>query len=480
MSLQVLDPKTSVSVTRLKQDVDSPGYRTFLLRNASAIGLSDVIVQIKDAEIGSGDATYLANRSVISMSYSRAGVPTTSFLGVSPLAVLAKVPADWDGVLLDGLLQVSEDSFSWYSKIAVGTIAANSEQQIYVRYARPTYAATIDLSFTLTNDSAVAMSSIVLTATGSDLLSLDDVTYTASVTVGSLAAGASKTIFLRSATIDASKMNPGEIQILTDSDEENPITVQFDAIGFNRFYSTVEEVTQYLQKIDITDISNDEEVRDLLKESSKQIDRATRRRFDVVRTTEYYDGAGQAKLVLDNFPIVAINEIKILNYNNVIISDIKPTDTDYATRVTIDSEHGYITLNQAAAIIAPVPIASNFYWPFSSYFSASTVRAAEFDYTYHFGKGLSNVIVDYTYGFQVPPEPIRRACMKMVVIELLRKRGTVDSQGVASESVAGATFTFATRSAQGGSGPYGHMIAELQQDVDAVMAQWATKRLKVT
>ena len=30
MSLQVLDPKTSASVTRLKQDVDSPGYRTFL------------------------------------------------------------------------------------------------------------------------------------------------------------------------------------------------------------------------------------------------------------------------------------------------------------------------------------------------------------------------------------------------------------------------------------------------------------------
>jgi hypothetical protein len=479
MSLQVLDPKTSASVTRLKQDVDSPGYRTFLLRNVSSDDLTALVVKIADAEIGSGDATYLANRSVISMAYTRAGTPTTSFLGVSPLAVLAKVPADWEGILLDGWLQVSEDTFTWYGKITVGTIAANAEQQIYVRYSRPTFAATIDLSFTLTNLSAVTMSSIVLTAAGTDLLSLDDIAYTASVTVGTLTAGASKTIYLRSASIDTSKLNPGEIEILTGSDADNPLTVQFDAIGLDRFYTTVEEVSAYVKTIDTTDITSDEELRDFIKEASRQIDRATRRTFVITRIVEHYDGSGQAKLVLENYPLISLNELQILNYNSVVISDIKPTDTDFATRVTVDYEYGYITLNQAGVALAPVPIASNFYWPYSSYLGAASVRAADFDYAYHFGKGYSNIIVDYTYGYQVPPEPIRRAAMKMVVIEILRKRGASDSQGVASESIAGATFTYGTRSAQGGSGPYGHTIAELQADVDAVIKQYAAKRLKV-
>lgn len=477
MSLQVLDPRTSVSVTRLKQDSDSPGYRTFLLRNVASAILDDVLVKVAEAEIGSGDATYLANRSVISMAYSRGGVPTISSLGVSGLSVQAQVAADWEGILLDGWLQVSEDTFAWYAEISVGTIAANAETQIYVKYTRPTYGPTIDLSFTLENTSLVTMSGIILTAAGSDLLSLDDIAYTASVTVGTLAAGASKTIFLRSATISTALLNPAEIQILTGASPVNPLTIGFDAIGLDRFYSTVEEVEQYLETLDLTDISTDEEIRDLIKVASRDIDRGTRRHFDLQTTTERYDGVGQAKLVVDQYPIVAVQEVQIYNFNNQLIKDIKITDTNFATELIIDYVDGFITLPPASMPLSSMPYGTMWSWPWSS-LSPALLAASQYDYSTRFGIGISNIAITYTHGFQVPPEPIRRACMKLVVIELLRKRGTSDSQGVASVSIAGATKTFATRSSSGGSGPYGHMIAELQADVQQVIKDWQAKRLR--
>jgi hypothetical protein len=475
VSLQLLDPKTSASITRLKQDVDSPGYRTFLIRNVADASITTLIIKVSDAEIGAADASYLASRSVISMAYSRAGSPTTSYLGVSPLAVLAKDSADWEGVLLDGWLQVSQDSFTWSGKVTIGTLAALAEQQMYVRYQRPTYATTTDLSFTLTNNSAVSMTSIVLTASGSDLLSLDDIAYSSSVTVGTLAAGASKTIYLRSATIDTSKLYPAEIDVLTDS--SNPVSIGFDAIGLDRFYSTVEEVEQYLQTLDLTDISTDEEIRDLIKVASRDIDRGTRRHFDLQTTTERYDGVGQAKLVVDQYPIVAVQEVQVYNFNNQLITDIKSTDTNFAAELIVDYVDGFITLPPASMPLSSMPYGTMWSWPWSS-LSPALLAASQYDYSTRFGIGISNVAVTYTHGFQVPPEPIRRACMKLVVIELLRKRGASDTQGVATESIAGATLTFATRSAQGGSGPYGHFIAELQADVTQVIKDWQAKRLR--
>jgi hypothetical protein len=67
--------------------------------------------------------------------------------------------------------------------------------------------------------------------------------------------------------------------------------------------------------------------------------------------------------------------------------------------------------------------------------------------------------------------------MKMTVIELLKKKGASDTQGAASIGIAGMTETFSARGAgAGGTGPYGHLIAELQTDVDETLELFRKRR----
>jgi hypothetical protein len=65
--------------------------------------------------------------------------------------------------------------------------------------------------------------------------------------------------------------------------------------------------------------------------------------------------------------------------------------------------------------------------------------------------------------------------MKLVVIELSRKKGTADSQGLSTEGMAGATFQYSARGTSGGAGPFGHLIAELQNDVNDILTQYRKK-----
>jgi hypothetical protein len=478
MSLQILDPKTSAAISRLKQDIDSPEYRTILIENPNASKITTIVVNVADAEIGAGDASYLGSRSIINMSYDPGSGPVTAYLGVSPYAILPSEDGHWDGLLINGPLQISSDTFTWYGRLSIGDLAEDASEQIYIRFKRPTYGSTMDLNFTLTNKSGGTIYQIVLTATGSDLLSLDGNTYQTSISVGTLPNGSSTTIYLRSASIDLGKIYPAELDITSSAPA---LSLGIDAVGLNRFYTTVDEIKDWLNShvADTTLITSDEELRDLIKEASRQIDRVTRRHFDLQSTTERYDGTGQQKLVLENYPIIGILEVQIYNANNQLITDIKKTDSNFATELIIDYVLGFITLPPASPPLAPYPYGTPYYWPWST-MNPALLSPSQYDYSTRFGVGTSNVVVTYTHGYQIPPEPIRRAAMKMVIIELLRKRGAADSQGVATRTIAGATVTYATRGgASGGSGPYGHLIDELDTDVQAVMQQYVAKRLRV-
>jgi hypothetical protein len=227
----------------------------------------------------------------------------------------------------------------------------------------------------------------------------------------------------------------------------------------------VNDVRQFLTTIDVDIVTNDDEIMDLITISAKSIDRATRRRFDVVTVTERYDGSGQQKLVLDNYPILSVQQVQIYNPANQLMTNIQSTDASFATELIIDYQRGYLTLPPANFPYFTYPWAGPF-WPNSSY-GAGYQQTMAYDYSSHFGQGTSNVIVTYTYGFQIPPEPIRHACEKLVTIELLKKKGNSDAQGMATEAVAGATFQYTARGSSGGAGPFGHIIAELQSDVDS-------------
>jgi hypothetical protein len=239
-------------------------------------------------------------------------------------------------------------------------------------------------------------------------------------------------------------------------------------------YCTIENVEDFLKSHNIAYVTGDTELTALIKSKSDSFNRATRRIFSSTAVTEYYDGTGQPRLILDNYPVISVSEIKIYNFNNQLVSDIKSTDADFATRVITDANRGFITLAQNAVLMFPVPLASMFYWPYSMGAYPYSLRASEFDYTYRFGKGISNISVTYTYGYSTVPDAVNEAVYKMVVIDVLRKKGATDSQGASSIAIAGFSQTYSPRGAT--SGPYGSLIEELQQDINAIIGQYRKSR----
>ena len=475
MSYVIEDP-TGAALQDLR--IDTPGvspYRKILVYNNSVTSDANILVSLLETGFSKTDQAYLGNRSVISASYTHSvRGAETSYVASGPVSTAVQLTAELTLTILDGLLQLSQDTFVWASSQTIASLAAQGSQPIYARYNSLTYPFTTRL--TLKNFGPNTFSNITLTPPATDQLSTNGTTYQnpgASINIGTLNSGGSVTFWLRSYSIQ--NIIAAQIQVIS-SGGTGLITVPVQAAG-SRAYCLANDVRQYLTQIDVGVVTNDDEIMNLITTSSKEIDRATRRRFDVVTVTERYNGSGQQKLVLDNYPIIAIQEVQIINPDNEVVTDIKSTDQNFATELIIDFVNGFITLPSASvpALTAPLGGAIGSWYPPLVSFPPVPSRGVPYDYVGHFGEGISNIVVTYTYGFQQPPEPIRQACMKLVVIELSRKKGTADSQGLSTEGMAGATFQYSARGTSGGAGPFGHLIAELQNDVNDILTQYRKK-----
>ena len=472
MTLQILDLNDS-TLRALRLNADSQ-YRKFLVKNDGGSQVDDVKLRLLEAGYGISDAAYLSRRSEISMVFTRQSslLVENHKLGVDSVAVMTDMDdAELEAIQLDGYLQISPDSFTWASMIMFGPLEGNEMVEVYARFRSVDPAASsLDYRFTIRNIGSDTFQSVMLTKDGTDQLSLDGNLWSDSVDLGDMTPGTVKTVYLRTSTISAVPI-PAEISAYAGS--ELHASLPFD-VASGRLYCSVIDVRNYLQTINVDVISDDEEIHDLIVLSANEIDRATRRRFDVVTATEMYDGAGQQKLVLDQYPIIQVNEIKIYNLNRQIITDIKKTDSDFASKLIIDLVNGFVTLPSASYYMT-----NPYFWPNTSFASAMMMKGTEYDYSNRFGKGVANVEVNYTYGFKTPPEGIRDACKKMVIIEMLKKKGASDTQGSSVISIAGMTETFTQQAAQRGSGPFAALIGDLQADIDATLEQHRKRRLLV-
>lgn len=458
---------------------DTPGispYRKFQVYNNQTTDALGVITQVAETGFSKTDQSQLGNRSIFSAAYTHSvRGAETSYLATGPISTTVQLSAELSLTILDGLLQISKDTFVWAASDTLSTLTKQTAQIYYLRYSPPTYPFTTRL--TLKNIGANTFTSISLTPPSTDQLSTDGVTYAnpgVAVNVGTLAAGASVTFWLKSTSI--LNLIAAQVQVVLSA---SPTVIQtyvpVQAAG-GRAYCLVNDVRQYLKTIDVDVVSDDDEIMDLIILESKEIDRSTRRRFDVATVTELYDGSGQQKLVLDNYPIIAIQEVKIINADNQVITDIKGTDSNFANELIIDYVNGFITLPSLGIPQLAIPVGA--WYPVLTTPYPPPARGVPADYVGHFGAGISNVRITYVYGFQQPPEPIRHACEKLVTIELLRKKGSSDSQGLSSEAIAGVTMQYSARGATGGAGPFGHMIAELALDVKDIMTQYRKRSWK--
>lgn len=479
MPLSWLDVNSN-PLNDLRLDTPDPtAYKQFLLKNPGTGTVQDVKVAAIEAGLSISDASQLANRAISTLLFVRqsSGQQETHYVGVGPIAISTDLDlVELEGVEFNGFLQLSADSFLWGSREVVGSLNAGQSLPLYARYVKPVASATqFIIQFTLRNIGSDTFNTTTLTAQGSDLLSLDGVAYSASVSLGTLAPLTVITIWIKTSSISP-KLIPAAIQALSGQTLQS--TLNFVA-GSGRGYSSIQEVKDYLQTIDVSVITTDEEVKDLLFKSSNEIDKATRRKFDINTVTERYDGVGQQKLVLDNYPIISVLEVQILNPNGQVVTDIKSTDPNFATELIIDSVNGFVTLPSPAipSLTSPLAGVGAGWQPLLSPYYPQPSAGVPYDYSTHFGRGVSNIAVTYVYGYQTPPEGIRDACKKLVIIELLKKKGASDSQGVATAAIAGMSETFSARGgSSGGTGPFGHTIDELQQDVDATLELFRKRR----
>jgi hypothetical protein len=232
-------------------------------------------------------------------------------------------------------------------------------------------------------------------------------------------------------------------------------------------YCKIDDVKAYLTGLDIDIVTEDPEIQRFLERSKDQIERSTRMKFESTALVERYDGKGQSKLVLNHFPLIALTYAKIFNQNNALIRTLAEAD------VIPEKQIGCITIPPAMYWLS--------YWPYTPYIGpyAPALQSAAYDYYNRFGIGIANIEVSYTYGYANPPNAIKDACIKMVVIELLKKKGISISQGASNINMTGVSEAFSHGSMGGGTGPFGHIIGELQQDIESDLALYRSRPLRV-
>jgi len=474
MSLAFQDVN-GLSLEALRLDELQPTYRIFRLKNGGSSKVENVKVRLEEVGHAVADASQLAQRAIVQMDYTRhsSGAPEQQFLGVGPISVMTEDPEELEAVLMTGWLQLSADTFRWGSLLEIGMLDIGDLVDLYARYQKPTYVSEQTFQFSIRNIGSDTLESMVLTRQGSDTLSLDGSLFSSSINLGVMAPGTVKTVWIKTSSISPRAVN-GKIEALSGTVSSG--SIRFDVAG-SRAYCSIHQVRSYLQTINVEVITKDEELLDFIYRSADEIDRATKRRFDLATVTELYDGSGQQKIVLDNYPIVSIQEVKIRNPDNQVVTDIKSTDTNFASELIIDAQNGFITLPSAGIPMLASQLGALGWYPPIYAYQPFPAAGVPFDYTTHFGRGIANIEATYTYGFATPPPGIRDVCMKMVVIEMLKKKGASDTQGSSVVSIAGMSETFTQQGGQqAGSGPFAHTIAELQRDIDATLEGFRKRR----
>jgi hypothetical protein len=479
MSLAFQDTN-GLTLEAVRLDEVQPTYRVFRVKNTGSGSIENVKVRMLEVGHAVADASQLAQRAIIQMDYTRqsSGQAEQQFLGLGPISVMTEDPEELESVLMTGWLQLSADTFRWGSLLEIGLLEPEKYVDLYARYQKPIYSPLTAqmFQFSIRNIGSDTLQGVILTGQGSDTLSLDGIGFSSSVNLGNMAPATMKIVWLKTLSIAPRAVN-GKIEVLSGTVSSG--SIRFDVAG-SRAYCSIHQIRSYLTTINIEVITTDEEILDLIYKSADEIDRATKRRFDLATVTELYDGAGQQKLVLDNYPIVAVHEVKIFNYNYQLIRDFTETGSDPVSSLILDTERGFITIPPAVYWLMPTYGAAYFYWPYSSYVG-TLLRGSDYDYSSRFGRGVANIQVTYTHGFATPPPGIRDCCMKMVAIELLKKKGASDTQGASVISIAGMTESFAarggtTQAGGGAAGPFGHIISELQADIDSTLDGFRKRR----
>jgi len=470
MTLAILDLK-GTALREISLDVPDPtAFHRFIVKNLSSDTVSEAKIRIRDAGLGISDASFLGQRTSIQLSFTRqsSGVQETQYIGVSPIALLTEIEEELEGVLLNGWLQHSVDTFRWASQIIIGPLKKDEFIEVYSRYARPIAekSPTYIFKATLRNIGSDTFGNVTLTRQGSDLLSVNGSDFTESINLGYLNPGSVAPFYVKTSAI-ASRSVQAKIEALSGLTVDAEIAVNVPSY---RALCSIDEVRRFLEDIDVDVVTSDEEIRRLTFSATNRIEEETGRNFDITSTTERYEDPGAGKLILRNWPIIEVSAVRLYDHSNNLIKELKSTDTDFSQCVIADKENGFLELPVARQ---PLYTASDiFRW------RAEAGAPSEWPRLKEFRRATSVVAwieVDYTYGYQVIPAMARETCMKIVAMHLLAKKGASDSQGVSALGITGLTETWGQGTAVY-SGPFGSLLGQLNTDIERNLSLLQARR----
>lgn len=241
-------------------------------------------------------------------------------------------------------------------------------------------------------------------------------------------------------------------------------------------YCSVDDVKNLLAGIPIGDVTTDDDIYQYIKAASDHINRETYSYFGAgTRVEERYDGNGQFTLVLTHSPIFKLHRLEIYNFNNTLTrswspgSELGTTDDSENTGSLIqEKNYGLLTIPRTA--LTPSLVLHTVSWQTVNPFAPGVVTGADYDFFNRFGRGIRNIVVDYSYGYEVVPPMIRWAAAKWAGLLILMKLGAAKTGGATQIALEGMTLSFIQR--QGPSTPFGAIIDEWSKDVEAAIADY--------
>jgi len=204
----------------LKIDAEAAGtYRQFRLKNISGKMVEDIKLRLIEIGEAITDISQLGQRTNPLLSYTRksSGGKEQQYLGVGPISVMTETPEEFETVLMNGWAQLSSDTFRWGNLLEIGPLDPGEYLDIYVRYQKAAEATKQTFQFSIRNIARDIFVNAVLTASGSDLLSLDGQNFAQNVQLRDLPPARVVVVWIQTETIGVRIIN-GLIQALSSMD----------------------------------------------------------------------------------------------------------------------------------------------------------------------------------------------------------------------------------------------------------------------
>lgn len=420
MTLEFLDDKLN-PIKRLVWHDENALLKTVILKNSGNMPLSGVSVKPLSRPPFTHDALV---KLTIGGSLAR-------YLVVTAVDVAVDDELSLDAVNLDGVVDLSSDKARWGKALVPGVLNPGDMYEFFIRQRILPSRLNV-FKIQVTNKTSVNWADVQVHADGSsgDMLSLDNMSYSQTITVGTVPANSSFTFYLKTKTV---RPIAYPSRLVAASTDQGTAFLDIEPAGSHGLLCMPSDVKAEVQGLQLDEL--DEELLLAISMASDYVRKRTNRpwgyqEFSERLSLESSYRRGTLTEIHLKAPIIEVHRLAWLNQHGQLIREFKLGDQDFNQNITVDAREGIV-------------------------YVALPVRTTDF------------VDIEYAAGQRNSPASVRSITARLALIRLLRRVGLTSSGGVASISLAGYGASYPE-----GQGFMG-IIRMLMEDVERELDQLA-------